>query len=78
MASNKAFLGATVLVEDLDNGKKRKYTLVRPHESEVSQGKISVDSPVGKSLIGKGLGDLITVRVPGGVRDFEVLEVTYE
>jgi len=75
---NKVSLGATVLIADLSNGNGYKYTLVRPHESEVGRGKISVESPVGRSLIGKVAGDLVTVKVPGGIRKFEVLEITYE
>lgn len=78
MKTGKASLGATVLIKDLRNGNQSKYKLVNPNESEVSRGKISVDSPVGKSLIGREVGHLITVTAPGGIREFEILEIKYE
>lgn len=78
MRIGKVSLGATVVIKDLSNGNQSKYILVRPYESEVNLGKISIYSPVGKSLIGREVGHLVTIRVPGGIREFEILEIIYK
>ena len=56
-------------------GKKVIYRLVGPYESDPENGKISINSPLGRSLIGKGVGDEISVRTPSGVQEFEILEI---
>ncbi len=69
--------GLTVDLEDADTGEKVTYTILGEEESDVSQGTISVSSPVARALLGKGVGDSVTVRVPKGTRQFEVLEIRY-
>ena len=70
--------GLTVDLEDADSGEKVTYTILGEEESDVSQGKISVGSPVARALLGKGVGDTVSVRVPKGTREFEVLDIRYE
>ncbi len=70
--------GLTVDLEDADTGEKVTYTILGEEESDVSQGTISVGSPVARALLGKAVGDTVTVRVPKGMRQFEVLEIRYD
>lgn len=69
-------LGSTVLVLDLDKDEEIKYRIVASEESDAANNKISTSSPIGKSLLGKKAGDEVTVVIPGGKRQFEVLELT--
>ncbi len=70
--------GLTVDLEDADTGEKITYTILGEAESDVSQGTISVGSPVARALLGKAVGDTVTVRLPKGTRQFEILEIRYE
>ncbi|WP_297057247.1 transcription elongation factor GreA [Thermosulfurimonas sp.] len=67
--------GVRVRLLDLDTEEEIEYRLVGPYESEVEKGHISVTSPLGRSLIGKEIGDEIEVRTPAGTRHFEILEI---
>ena len=53
-----------------------KYTLVAENEADLKAAKISIDSPIGKALVGKGVGDKVDVTVPAGVIPFEIIEIT--
>ena len=70
-----AYAGLTVDLEDAESGETVSYTLLGEEEADVSQGRISVSSPVARALLGKSVGDFVTVRVPRGTREFEVLEI---
>ena len=70
--------GFTVDLEDAETGEKVTYAILGEEESDVSQGTISVGSPVARALLGKAVGDTVTVRVPKGTRQFEILEIRYE
>ena len=70
--------GATVTLEDTENGNKVTYQIVGDHESNIQNGKISVASPVARALIGKAKGDLAQVRSPKGIREYEVLSIEYK
>ena len=70
--------GVTVDLEDSDTGDSVSYTIVGEDETDVSNGRISVTSPIAKALLGKGVGASVTVRVPKGTREFEVLEIRFE
>ena len=70
--------GSTVVLEDLDSGEELTYTIVGGYESNPEYGLISFNSPLAKQLLGKEEGDEIKAQLPGGVREFEVLEVTYK
>lgn len=78
MTADRAAFGSSVTIEDMETGDVTTYQLVGPLESDVRQKKISVTSPIGKALIGKKVGDTVTVKTPGGVRDLEVIDITVE
>lgn len=67
--------GSEVVLFDLDQETEIKYRLVTSEESDVSKGWISTTSPIGRSLMGKKVGDEVTVRTPKGVREFEIRSV---
>jgi transcription elongation factor GreA len=73
----RVVFGATVLIEDPESGEARRWRIVGETESDVENGKISFKSPIGKSLIGREVGDEVTVPTPGGPRRWEVVEVRY-
>ncbi len=77
-ADGRCVFGATVDLEDLDSGEKVRYQIVGEDEAELKQGKISISSPIARALIGKYAGDIAEVQAPGGVREYEVLDVRYE
>lgn len=70
--------GVTVLLSDEDSGEEVRYTITGEDESDASSGMISISSPVARALLGKGVGDSVTVRVPKGNREFEVLEIRFD
>ncbi|MCE5263909.1 MAG: transcription elongation factor GreA [Deltaproteobacteria bacterium] len=73
---DKAVFGTTVAVEEIGTGKKITYRLLGPLESDLEKNQISVTSPIGRALIGKCVGDEISVNTPGGIREFEIVEIT--
>ena len=75
LPKDRAVFGSRVLVENIDTGENLEYQLVGPDESDIGKGKISVASPLGRSLIGKKTGDEITIQVPGGKRAYELVEI---
>mgnify|MGYP006304098101 FL=1 len=75
LPKDRAVFGSRVLVENIDTGENLEYQLVGPDESDIGKGKISVASPLGRSLIGKKIGDEITIQVPGGKRVYELVEI---
>lgn len=74
----KVVFGATVRVTDVDSGDEVVYRIVGEHESDIKNGKISIESPIAKSFIGKEAGDVVKVVTPRGAREFEILIVKYE
>lgn len=74
-ARDRVVFGLTVTVEDIDSGDIKKYRLVGEDESAPEKGFISVTSPVGSALIGKRVDDEIQVRVPGGIKEFLVINI---
>ncbi|MEE9344531.1 MAG: transcription elongation factor GreA [Methylococcales bacterium] len=73
----KVIFGATVELEDIDNGENVTYQLVGEDEANIKEGRISITSPIARALIGKAEGADVTVQVPSGVREFEIVEVKY-
>jgi transcription elongation factor GreB len=69
--------GARVVVAD-DSGAKREYCLVGPDEAEPTQGKISYHAPLGRALLKRKVGDVVTVRRPAGEIELEIIEVAYD
>lgn len=74
----KVAFGATVTLEDAENGVTLVYQIVGTHESDIKQGKISVESPIARALIGKEKGDTAIVQTPKGSKELEVLTVEYK
>lgn len=76
-AEGRVVFGATVRIEDLDSGDSKTYQIVGEDEADIKGGKISVGSPIARALIGKNEGDIAEVQSPGGIKEFEVIEVSY-
>lgn len=76
-ADGRCVFGATVEVEDLDNGDITTYQIVGDDEADIKAGKISVSSPIARALISKTAGDVAEVMAPGGLRSYEVINVQY-
>jgi transcription elongation factor GreA len=74
--ADSVVFGKTVLLYDIQTEKEVSYQLLGPYESEPEKGKLSVVSPLGKALIGKEIGDEISVQTPGGLQEFEILEIS--
>ena len=77
-ADGRCVFGATLDLEDQDSGVQVTYQIVGEDEADIKAGKISVNSPIARALIGKFAGDIAEVMAPGGQREYEVLEVRYE
>ena len=68
-------LGSTIVVYDVNNDEKIRYHLVTSEETDVPNGKISTTSPIGRALMGKRVGDIAEARTPGGLKEFELLNL---
>lgn len=75
VSTERVVFGTVVSLLDLDTDEEITYQLLGPEEAEVKNGSISVLSPLGKSLIGKEVGDEVLARTPGGKREFEVMHI---
>lgn len=75
--TSRVFQGATVRLRNNKTNQELNYKLVSPMEADLASGRISVQSPVGKALLGKGVGEVATANVPAGALTLEVLEITY-
>ena len=73
----KVIFGATIKVQDLESNKEVSYRLVGQDEADIAKNLIFYKSPIGKALIGKNKGDMISVNTPSGERNFEIKEVEY-
>jgi transcription elongation factor GreA len=73
---DRAAFGSLLKLQDLDESKELEYELVLPEDGDPAKGKISVQSPIGRALMGKQPGDEVVVRTPGGERVFEILELS--
>ena len=78
LTGEKAVFGTTVAIEETGTGKRITYQLLGPLESDLAKNRISVTSPIGRALIGKCVGDEISVNTPGGVREFEIVAITVQ
>jgi transcription elongation factor GreA len=75
MPKDQAHILSTLTVKNLNNSKTYKYTLVSPEEADIDQGKISITSPVGQSLMGTKVKQVVQAKVPAGLIKFEVLGI---
>jgi transcription elongation factor GreA len=76
-ADGRCVFGATVELEDLESGQTVNYQIVGDDEANVKDGKISISSPIARALIGKYAGDIAEVQAPGGLREYEIIDVSY-
>ena len=75
---SKVAFGATVKVLDIGADEEYLFILVGPEEADVKQGKISISSPVGRALIGKDVGEVVTIKAPARIIEYEILEISFE
>jgi len=76
-ADGRCVFGSTVVLEDTNNGDVVTYQIVGDDEANIRERKISISSPIARALIGKYSGDIAEVQAPGGVREYEVVDVQY-
>jgi len=76
-ADGRCVFGATVVLEDVKNGDVVTYQIVGDDEANIKQRKVSISSPIARALIGKYSGDVAEVQAPGGIREYEVVDVQY-
>ena len=78
ITQSRVAFGAKVKVLDAEAGEEHVFVLVGPDEADAKNGKISISSPVGKSLLGKEVGDTAIVRAPAKTMEYEILEISFE
>jgi len=74
--SSKVLILSKVKIKNLTNNMQMTYTLVAENEANLKEGKISIDSPIGKGLLGKKVGDIADVKAPNGVMKFEIIDIS--
>ncbi|MEX0386479.1 transcription elongation factor GreA [Spiribacter onubensis] len=77
-ATGKVVFGVTVVLADEEDGSEKTYQIVGEDEADIKSGRISVQSPIARALIGKEEGEVVDVQAPGGQRAYEIVEVRYE
>ena len=77
-ADGRCVFGATVELEDVESGDVVAYQIVGDEEADLKERRISISSPVARAVIGKYAGDVAQVQAPGGLREYEILDVRYE
>ena len=76
-SSGKVIFGATVDLEDQDDGKSISYQIVGEDEADIKSARISITSPIARALVGKSAGDVVDVTAPGGTHSYEIVKVRY-
>jgi transcription elongation factor GreA len=76
-ADGRVVFGATVELEEIEDGSKVTYQIVGDDEADIDHGLISISSPIARALIGKGEGDVAAVKAPSGVHEYEIISVRY-
>ena len=76
-AGGKCVFGSTVEIEDLDEETKFTYQIVGDDEADIKEKKISINSPLAKAMIGKEEGDVIDFESPGGLKNYEIIKISY-
>jgi len=74
--TSKVLVLSKVKIRNHNNGMEMTYTLVADAEADLASGKISVNSPIGKGLLGKSVGEVADIKVPNGIMKFDILEIT--
>jgi transcription elongation factor GreA len=73
--ADKVVFGVSAKIEDVESGEKKTISIVGSEESDIEKGWISFESPLGKALIGKDVGDIAKVALPAGTKEYEIVEV---
>ena len=76
MDNSKVFILSKVLIKNQTNGMEIEYTLVAENEADIKLRKISIESPIGKCLLGKKVGDIAEIQTPGGIMNFEIISIS--
>jgi transcription elongation factor GreA len=74
--NSKVFILSNVKIKNVANGMEMQYMLVAENEADIKLRKISIDSPIGKGLLGKKVGDIADVQTPGGIVKFEIIDIS--
>lgn len=77
LSGSRVSFGATVTIEDSENGDRQTFMIVGEHEADLKKGRISIGAPVARSLIGKEVGDTVVLQTPKGKREVEISEVEW-
>jgi transcription elongation factor GreA len=78
ISQNKVAFGAKVIVIDISTDEEKTFMLVGPDEADAKNGKISINSPVGRALIHKEVGDVVTIKAPARTLEYEIIEISFE
>lgn len=78
LSGEKAIFGSTVEVEDIDTGERKEFTILGPDEADPAKGSISFLSPVGQALLGKEVGDEVTINIPRGKVTYEISDISFK
>ena len=78
LTTDRVVFGCTVLLGDVESDRQVKYKIVGADEADIRNGRISVNSPVAKALIGHGVGEMVQVVVPSGKKEYEILKISCE
>ena len=76
MDNSKVFILSKVKIRNKANATEIEYTLVAENEADIKARKISIDSPIGKGLLGKKVGEIVDIQTPGGLLQFEIIDIT--
>ncbi|MDD5137873.1 MAG: transcription elongation factor GreA [Candidatus Omnitrophota bacterium] len=74
--TDKVYIGACVKLRDQDTEEESAYTLVSPAEADYTQNKLSIESPIGKALLGRKAGDVVEIQVPAGILKYRIIEIS--
>ena len=74
--TDKVYIGACVKLRDQDTEEESVYTLVSPAEADYTQNKLSIESPIGKALLGRKAGDVVEIQVPAGILKYRIIEIS--
>jgi transcription elongation factor GreA len=78
ISQERVAFGARVKIFDSSTNEEKTYKLVGPDEADVKNGKISISSPIGRALLNKEIGDVVTVKAPARTMEYEILEINFE
>jgi len=78
ISQDRIAFGAKVIIMDLSTDEQKTFILVGPEEGDAKNGRISISSPVGRALLNKEIGDVVTIKAPAKIMEYEVLEISFE